>query len=285
MAAKKKYRKKRRKKQQLRTVAIKLSRKEALRRKQLGEDVFNDTLYLRLNANQTAKLKTFRWKDARFRKIAEGKAQYIIEERIVIEEKRGRKKITREQLPTDPRNLEQYLKMLLHSGYIHAQEEKYPDADWVFRFYGWQTSYLFDNNIEAMVRVIQQYITDDDYFKDKNHLREAIRHIEIIRIQKPKAWLKAYRKQRTEVSKKKRHRRAQREAEKYQDQGGLYAAKIGKNKYRIVQRKTYMKGYMKKHRRKMSEAEKARIRLDNARTHRVKRQKQRHKKFVQGKYE
>ena len=285
MAAKKKYRKKRRKKQQLRTVAIKLSRKEALRRKQLGEDVFNDTLYLRLNANQTAKLKTFKWKDARFRKIAEGKAQYIIEERIVIEEKRGRKKITREQLPTDARNLEQYLTMLQKSQYIRQMEDKFPDADWAFRFYGWQTSHLFDNSIEALVRVIQQYISDDDYFKDKQHLREAIRHIEIIRVQKPKEFIRKYRQQRTEVTKAKRRRRAIREAERYQDQGGFYAAKIGKNKYRIVQRSTYMKGYMKKRRRKMSEAEikrnneKARIRMSRI------RKKAKHAKFVKAKYE
>ena len=164
-------------------------------------------------------------------------------------------------------------------------EDKFPDADWAFRFYGWQTSHLFDNNIQALVRQIQKYISDDDYFKDKQHLREAIRHIEIIRVQKPKEFIRKYRQQRTEVTKAKRRRRAIREAERYQDQGGFYAAKIGKNQYRLVQRKTYMKGYMKKRRRKMSEAEKARIRLDNARTHRVKRQKQRHKKFVQGKYE
>ena len=285
MAAKKKYRKRRRKKQQLRTVAIKLSRKEALRRKQLGENVFDDTLYLELNPNQTAKVKTFRWKDKRFRKVAEGKGAYIIEERVVIEEKRGRKKITREQLPTDAKNLEQYLKMLQHSGYIRQMEEKYPDADWAFRFYGWQTSHLFDNSIEALVRVIQQYISDDDYFKDKQHLREAIRQIEIIRIRRPKVWIKKYRQQRSTVTKAKRARRARREAERYQGEGGFYAAKIGKNKYRLVQRTTYQKGYMKKYRRKISEAEKTRIRSANAKSKRVKRQRRKHAEFVKAKYE
>jgi hypothetical protein len=285
MAAKTKYRKRRRKKQQLRTVAIKLSRKEALRRKQLGEDVFNDTLYLKLNANQTAKVKTFKWKDARFRKVAEGKTPYIIEERIVIEEKRGRKKITREQLPTDAKNLEQYLKMLQGSQYIRQMEDKFPDADWAFRFYGWQTSHLFDNNIEALVRQIQKYISDDDYFKDKQHLREAIRHIEIIRVQKPKEFIRKYRQQRSEVTKAKRRRRAIREAERYQGAGGFYAAKIGKNKYRLVQRKTYMKGYMKKVRRKMSEAEKAAERKRNRDAKKIKRQRRKHAAFVRAKYE
>lgn len=285
MAASKKHRIKRRKKQQLRTVAIKLSRKEALRRKQLGEDVFDDTLYLRLNANQTAKLKTFKWKDRRFRAVAEGKVPYITEERIVIEEKRGRKKIIREQLPTDVRNLDQYLKMLQGSQYIRQMEEKYPDADWAFRFYGWQTSHLFDNNIEALVRVIQQYISDDDYFKDKQHLREAIRHIEIIRVQKPKAFIKKYRQQRAEVTKEKRRRRARREAERYQELGGLYAAKIGPNKYRLQQRREYQRSYMKRRRAKMSrtqndiERSKARERMKKL------RKKAKHKKFVQAKYE
>ena len=87
-------------------------------------------------------------------------------------------------------------------------EEKYPDADWAFRFYGWQTSHLFDNNIEAIVREIQQYISDDDYFKDKQHLREAIRHIEIIRIQKPKALTGSISETKNRSSRKKRRRRA-----------------------------------------------------------------------------